>query len=404
MAQVVIENRREKIKPPLNTKHISKSALRQVIHNRLVKSGFSKNGKGYVIPDELNKQKVRDLHAPNRKELLQKVRSFVEKQGPILAEHFATGRQVNPETVDPELVEVAPDTLESNLFKLATLLWSVPVSQGFGRRMRFLVRDRQNGKLIGLFALGDPVFNLSARDKWIGWSGEDRKERLIHVMDAYIVGSVPPYSQLIGGKLVAALMGSAEVLQTYERKYLNQTSVISGIAKHARLVLLTTTSALGRSALYNRLIVPGGPRFLRIGTTKGFGHFHLSGEAFELMRLYLEQQDHPYASGHRFGMGPNWRFRVARTALEAIGLSGDSILRHGIEREVYAVPLATNWKGILLGRDNRVHPCVLPAAEIARFCLQRWIIPRSQRDRRYKRFARSSIMHCLLNGGPPAGW
>ncbi len=142
----------------------------------------------------------------------------------------------------------------------------------------------------------------------------------------------------------------------------------------------------------------------KLGGFEFFGHFHLSGEAFELMRLYLEQQEHPYASGHRFGMGPNWRFRVVRAALEEIGLSGDSVLRHGIEREVYAMPLATNWKGILLGRGKKARPCVLPAAEIAEFCLQRWIIPRSERDKRYTRFARCSIMHHLLNGGPPAAW
>lgn len=70
---------------------------------------------------------------------------------------------------------------------------------------------KQNGCLIGLFALGDPVFNLSARDAWVGWPHGDRCRRLVHVMDAYVVGALPPYSLLIGGKLVAALMGSAEV-------------------------------------------------------------------------------------------------------------------------------------------------------------------------------------------------
>ena len=149
-------------------------------------------------------------------------------------------------------------------------MWSVPVSQGFGRRLRFLVRDRQNGCLIGLFALGDPVFNLSARDNWIGWTHQDRRDRLVHVMDAYVVGAVPPYSQLIGGKLVAALMGSTEVKRAYERKYLERQSVIRKRNNRARLVLLTTTSALGRSSIYNRLAIPDGPNFLRIGTTKGF--------------------------------------------------------------------------------------------------------------------------------------
>jgi hypothetical protein len=369
-----------------------------------VSLGFSKNCDGYFIDEELTKQKIRDLHAAQRLDVLERNRTFISAHGPELADHFATGRQIDPASIDPELVEVTAESLESRLFRFACLLWSVPVSQGFGRRLRFLVRDRQNGCLIGLFAIGDPVFNLSARDSWIGWTHEDRCDRLVHVMDAYVVGAVPPYSQVIGGKLVAALMASTEVKKAYERKYLGREAVISKKENRARLVLLTTTSALGRSSIYNRLAIPNGARFLRIGTTKGFGHFHLSGEIFESLRGYLEAIGHPYASGHRFGMGPNWRIRVARTALEKIGIDGNAILKHGIERDVYAISLASNWQDILLGRQKNVRSCVLPASEIADFCLSRWIVPRAARDKRYKRFARRRIMDCLLNGGPGSAW
>ncbi len=383
---------------------LSNTELQEAIHEQLKKLGFSKNGKGYVIEGQLTKQRIRDFHSKKRIEVLQSNKAFIEQYGPDLVMNFATGRQVDPEAITPELIEVRPDSEESRLFRFACLLWSVPVSQGFGRRIRFLVRDKQNGQLIGLFALGDPVFNLSARDKWIGWTFEDRKDRLIHIMDAYVVGSVPPYSQLIGGKLVAALMGSKEVKEVYDRKYLGRQAVISGKENRARLVLLTTTSAMGRSSLYNRLAIPNGPQFIRIGETRGFGHFHLSGEIFEQMRSYLEAIGHPYATGNRFGMGPNWKIRVARTALEKIGLDADDILNHGIAREVYAVPLAHNWQEILLGTQKNVRSCVLTASEIMEFCLNRWIVPRASRDKRYKSFARCRIMECLLNGGPGPSW
>lgn len=382
----------------------SATSLQRAIHRHLLSLGFSKNCDGYFVDAELTKQKIRDLHAAQRLQVLEQNQSFIAAHGLELAGHFATGRQVDPASIDPELVEVTADSLESRLFRFACLLWSVPVSQGFGRRLRFLVRDRQNGCVIGLFAIGDPVFNLSARDSWIGWTHEDRCDRLVHVMDAYVVGAVPPYSQVIGGKLVAALMASTEVKKAYERKYLGREAVISKKENRARLVLLTTTSALGRSSIYNRLAIPHGARFLRIGTTKGFGHFHLSGEIFESLRGYLEATGHPYASGHRFGMGPNWRIRVARTALEKIGIDGNAILKHGVEREVYAIPLASNWQDILLGRHKNVRSCTLPASEIADFCLNRWIVPRAARDKHYKRFARRRIMDCLLNGGPGPAW
>ena len=379
-------------------------SLESAIHNHLLNLGFSRNGSRYFIDGVVTKQKIRNLHAAQRMDILERQRRFVETYGVELAEHFASGSQIDPGSIDPKLVQVTPDSLESRLFRFASLLWSVPVSQGFGRRLRFLVKDKQNDCLIGLFALGDPVFNLSARDNWIGWTHEDRRDRLVHVMDAYVVGAVPPYSQLIGGKLVAALMGSKEVRRAYERKYLDRQSVIRQRKHRARLVLLTTTSALGRSSIYNRLSIPDGPRFLRIGTTKGFGHFHLHGEVFDLLRGHLEKTGHPYASGNRFGMGPNWKLRVARAALEDIGIDGDSILKHGIEREVYAIPLAENWKKVLSGEHQRVRSLTKPAAEISEFCLDRWIVPRSKRDASFRSFDSGSILSTLLNGGPGAAW
>ncbi len=378
--------------------------LYETIDDHLTGLGFSKNGKGYYVEGGLTKQRIRDLHSAQRKDVLKQRQSFVATQGPALIKHFACGWDVDPAAIDPEIVEVKPESLDSRLFRFATLLWSVPVSQGFGRRLRFLVRDRQNGKLIGVFALGDPVFNLSARDNWVGWNHQDRCDRLVHVMDAYVVGAVPPYSQLIGGKLIAALMTSLEVKRAYERKYLGSESVIRKKKHRARLVLLTTTSALGRSSIYNRLSLPGGPRFLRIGTTRGFGHFHLSGEIFEALRGHLEAIGHSYASGHRFGMGPNWKLRVVRAALEDLGIDGNSILKHGIEREVYAIPLAQNWQKILLGSNKNVRSLSLPTSEIADFCLNRWMVPRARRDERFKDFDPESIMRSLLNDGAGAPW
>ncbi len=372
--------------------------LRNEVKQHLLNLGFSENCDAYVIDEELTKQKIRNLHALQRQEILARNKPFIETFGSTLTSEFASGKDIDPSAIEPELVEIKPGSRESRLFRFACLLWSIPVSLGFGRRLRFLVRDRQNGCLIGIFALGDPVFNLSARDNWIGWSHELRKAQLVHVMDAYVVGAVPPYSKLIGGKLVAALIASSEVMQAYQTKYIGRTSVITKRENNAHLVLLTTTSALGRSSIYNRLSVLECPQFIRIGTTRGFGHFHLSGPVFESLRTHLQSIGHPYASGYRFGMGSNWKIRVIRAALTDIGIDADAILKHGIEREVYAIPLAKNWKTVLLGLEKSVRSCVTSTEEISDFCLNRWIVPRAVRDDSFKKFQRHTIMECLLNG------
>ncbi len=382
---------------------ITKHQLRRAVRRRLISLGFRKTRDGYALPSELTKEQVRDLHRPSRRVLHSSDRGFLRDRSFALLRHFADGREINPRGVLPELVEVSPGTEDADLYRLATLFWSVPVSGGFGRRLRFLVRDAQNGKLIGVFALGDPVFNLGARDAWVGWSAADRRERLVQVMDAFAVGAVPPYSQLIGGKLVAALMASQEVMHAYEAKYVGKTSVIANVQHTAKLVLLTTTSALGRSSLYNRLTLPDGPVFTRLGVTKGFGHFHLSGHLFDLMRRFLRQRKHPYASGNRFGMGPNWKLRVARAALEAAGLDSAHVLKHGIEREVYGVPVAHNWKAILRGEEQLVNSHYVSAQAIAAFCRDRWLVPRSLRDPTYLGVTRASIQQLLVSGRPLPG-
>ena len=141
-------------------------------------------------------------------------RDFITNKGEKLIGCFASGDDIDPNKISPVLERVSAGTREGDLFRLASLTWSVPVSNGFGRRLRYLVWDEYNDKLMGLIAIGDPVFNLSARDKLIGWNSHDRSARLVNIMDAYVLGSLPPYNQLLGGKLIACLLRGIGVPQS----------------------------------------------------------------------------------------------------------------------------------------------------------------------------------------------
>jgi hypothetical protein len=352
-------------------------------------------------PSEASKDASRRANRRQAAERASKEADLLSSEGTRLLESFADGSEVDPVRIAPELVPVMAQTDESLLFRLAGLLWSVPISSGYGRRMRFLVRDKQNGKLIGLIGLTSPVFNLGARDEWIGWNSSDRSKRLIHVMDAFALGAVPPYSQLICGKLVASLSASAEVAGLFSEKYKDKTGTISGQKASAELCLVTTTSALGRSSIYNRLRIPGLFEFHRLGWTSGWGHFQIADNTFSDMRLLLSLHGHEYANGTRFGEGPNWRMRVVRVALELAGLD-PSALRHGIRREVFAVPLATNWREFLCGEDASPRLSCPSAARIAEACLERWIAPRSRRDRTYLDWRRADTWTALQQVVDPA--
>ena len=363
--------------------------------NLPVLNGSNTNG-------NLTKGAIRASHAYQRSEIFQREVKALRPSIKRLLPYFANGDEINPSAIDPELVPVGSKDDTGRLFRFAALLWSVPVSQGYGRRMRFLVKDRSNAKLIGIFALGDPVFNLKCRDDYIGWNVHGRRTRLVNVMDAYVVGAVPPYNQLLGGKLVTSLIGSDEVSQAFSEKYSQTTGIISQEQKAARLSLVTVTSALGRSSIYNRLklLAPDGSSLVNltgIGETRGYGHFQLSNDLFERIRQMLADENHPYANGHQYGQGPNWRFRVLRVGLKRLGLD-EELIRHGIHREVFAMPMTPNFKDFLCGRIDEININRPSAKRISAAALQRWIIPRAERYPDYFKFNSEHFLDQLLTG------
>jgi hypothetical protein len=278
------------------------------------------------------------------------------------------------------------------------MTWSIPVSDGFGRRLRFLVRDDHTGKLIGLIALGDPVFNLGARDRLIGWNASDRTARLVNVLDAFVLGALPPYNALLTGKLVACLIKTREVEAAFRKRYGTMAGTISGVNKNARLALVTTTSAMGRSSVYNRLRIGNHNFFEPIGFTEGYGHFHLTDDLFTDLREYLARRGDPYATNNRFGQGPNWKMRVVRKALTQLGL-GEELLQHGFKREIYQCALASNAVDYLNGKRKRPDIYkLLTTSEVSSLCLERWILPRAQRRPDYMAFRPENIIQTIKTG------
>ena len=369
--------------------------IRLQLRQHLELIGISEAKDGTVHPPETVKNAIRLCHLSQRREKFSRAGDFLRRQLPKLLPYFSSGKDIVPEKISPRIQLIEPGSREADLFRLASLTWSVPVSEGFGRRMRFIVWDDANGKLIGIIALGDPVFNLRVRDKVIGWTSEDRKERLVDVMDAYVLGAVPPYNMLLGGKLVACLVRTREIRDYFSARYRRTTGIISGKRKNANLVMVTTTSALGRSSVYNRLRFNGTPYFESIGYTIGYGHFHVSNQLFAELRRYLQARGHNYYANNRYGSGPNWKFRAIRAALELMGIKRD-ILCHGIQREVFVCRLAKNADEVLRGEKKRPsYTDLLSVKEVGGLVLDRWVCPRALRKPAFIAWDRDEIMKLL---------
>jgi hypothetical protein len=93
---------------------------------------------------------------------------------------------------------------------------------------------------------------------------ENKKRRIgINMMDIIVCGSVPPYNMLLGGKLVAMLLTSPQIVHDYQEKYAGYASTIASkmkgqeVKRDSHLVFLGTTSLYSsNSSQYNRIAIP----------------------------------------------------------------------------------------------------------------------------------------------------
>lgn len=373
------------------------ASLKRKLRRHLQSLGFKKSDHGLFQIDGNGKEAVRNLHKSQREERLKSNRDFIGNAASNLIQYFASGKDIDPEKISPVLERVSSGTLQGRLFRFASLTWSVPVSNGFGRRIRYLVWDDHNGKLIGLIAIGDPVFNLAVRDKLIGWNAKDRSSRLVNIMDAYVLGAVPPYNSLLGGKLIACLLRSRELYDDFANIYGDTRGIISKEEKHARLLAVTTSSSMGRSSVYNRLKLCGVEYLRPIGYTGGWGHFHIPDRLFTELRDYLRSIRHDYADMHKYGEGPNWRLRTTRAALDSLGFK-DDMLRHGIQRQVFMSTLADNTLDILKsGEGTPVLTSLLSANAISEAAISRWMAPRALRRPEYQSWSPDDLIELFGN-------
>ena len=339
-----------------------------------------------------SKERYRVAHNEQRLEKLRRNEKFLKDKGHFLLQFLANGDEVEPSNITPQIELIRAGTVSADLFRYATLYWSIPVSEGYGRRMRFLVRDASNGKLIGLFALGDAVFNLKPRDEYIGWSGLQRRQKLVNLMDAYVVGALPPYNFLLGGKLVAALIKSREVVDAFRKKYKSSTGVISGESKNPYLTAVTVTSALGRSSIYNRLRLSEDHIFKKIGYTNGWGHFHITEDIFRDIEEIVLKSIPKYEKSYEFGHGPNWRIRLLKDGFKLLGLN-PSLMNHGYQREVFISELCTNFREVLSAkRKVPDYSQLRNASEIGSAALARWVMPRAHSRPDYLNYKREQFL------------
>jgi len=324
------------------------------------------------------KEAQREMLLCRKQESLERAKPWLVANEDRLLRYFADGAEIDPNAITPE-IEFCETQLQHDLFRYARLHWSMPYSDYVGRRYRILVRDSSlvQRPIIGIAALGSALWALKPRDDEIGWNRETREDRLPFVMDVFVLGAMPPYNHILGGKLVALLVSSNQVREYHRSRYANRPTVIRKRVVND-LVLLVTTSLFGKNtSLYNRLRYNGELLYHYCGETSGQGTIHFTDETVEAIREFLSSTG--ISISHRFGKGPNWRIRLIRTGLEQLKLDAKQLLKHGQTRGVFLIPMASNAFEFLRGETDDIEYCDRPVDRLIDYWKRRWLRKRIQR-------------------------
>lgn len=188
------------------------------------------------------------------------------------------------------------------------------------------------------------------------------------MMELNVCGAIPPYNEILGGKLVALLATSPQVIHDYKERYADKPSEIASrlkgepVCRPADLVYVGTTSLyyVG-SSQYNRLKIPGqvfdtsfDVVWKELGMTIGFGTMHISKAT--TMSLTEATSDGFNRINHVFGEGASPKMRLLtmsiRELLESTNEDSKDFSKHAMSRIVYGACLAENTFDYLMGRDT----------------------------------------------------
>lgn len=239
------------------------------------------------------------------------------------------------------------------------------------------------------------------------------------MMELNVCGAIPPYNEVLGGKLVALLAISPQVVYDYKERYANKSSEIASrlkgepVCRPADLVYVGTTSLyyVG-SSQYNRLKLPGSMFesdfdvvWKQLGTTIGFGTMHISKAT--TMSLTEATTDDFNRINHVFGEGASPKMRLLtmsiRELLESTNEDSKDFSKHAMSRIVYGACLAKNTFEYLMGTDQEpvyytdMSDYKKGTDAIIRFWQNRWLGSRLNYEPIYERVRRFNKQAFLVS-------
>ncbi len=364
----------------------SQKKLQEQIIQVLKEQGFKINP--HVRPRGSSKTTLRRIQQKAKLEQLSLHKSFLVDSLKKMKNHCRDASEIIPERICLELREVQSGSFDEILFRWWNLIWwSIPYQRSYGRQMRFLLWDTTHDAPFGLICLQSPVLKMSVRDNYLNIPRDELDIWVNKSLNAQRVGALPPYNQLLGGKMVALSLSCNEIREVYKRKYTDSISIIKGRKLEPKLLFITTSSAFGKSSLYNRLKYNGEVVAECLGYTQGSGTFHIPEELYEEILNFLSIKGIDVSRG--YGHGPSRKLKLISIGLKQLGLP--KFEYHGIKREFYLFPLAKNLMEVIHYNQNPLW-VDRPFNNLVDFWKERWALPRAERMPEWKDFNSNNFL------------
>lgn len=348
----------------------------------LRKQGFKVGSR--AVPNGSSKSIYKKIQLQARLEQIAKHKNFLLGNFEKIKKYCRDGSEINPAKISLELREVATDSLEEVLYRWWNFIWwSIPFQRSYGRQMRFLLWDKTHNSIFGLICLQSPVLKMAVRDEYLQIPNDELDVWVNRSLNAQRVGALPPYNDLLGGKMVALSLTCNEIRKAYHQKYKEYISIIKERRIPPNLLFITTTSAFGKSSLYNRLKYGGELVAKPLGFTQGAGSFHIPESNYEDIVTLLKKKG--VDAGREFGHGPSRKLKLITLGLKYLNLP--KFQYHGIKREFYLFSLVKNLQEVI--SDNKSPQYYdRPFNKLAEYWEGRWAIPRSHRCLDWKQFSK----------------
>ncbi|NUM25685.1 MAG: DUF4338 domain-containing protein [Candidatus Buchananbacteria bacterium] len=371
----------------MSTRLLTKIELKEDLAKVLLKQGYRvKNSVLQLRKDD--RESKRQAHLLAKAERIIAQENFILKNISLIEKSLINGCDLDVSKIKPKLILVEPRSEWEKIFRWWSLVWwSLPNERSYGRQMRFIVWDSYHKAPIGLIGLQSPILSWSVRDSFLKIKPEKRDYWVNQSLSAQRLGALPPYNDVLGGKLVASLLTSNVVRNEFERKYRNAKTVMKNRKIPPRLLFITTTGAYGKSSIYSRLKFGGREIVKFIGYSHGVGSFHIPNYLYDNLIKYLASKDIDTSRG--YGSGPSRKLRLIDQSMSLLGFKHGT--KHDIKRGVYIFELTTNLEAVISKGEKPkwVHRSV---KALSKYWMDRWGIPRSQRDNTYLNFNKDKFI------------